>query len=230
MAAAVPSARAALTPLPSATSTRRRSISSQRSPSSGPSCATGRRSSTAARSPSSSASRISIIRRRRPSGERSRASPRISARSGRLRCSTLRALSDIIVLFQVFAELVPGGKATLVIQTRRDTDVVDSSGEEDSHEEEEEEAERRGGPAAGEEGGGTDRYTGVGIKVSFTGTGGTVLAMTQLSGGQQTIVALALIFAIQRCDPFPFYLFDEIDSNAARSFVSVGPPLLMACR
>ncbi|CEP01172.1 unnamed protein product (mitochondrion) [Plasmodiophora brassicae] len=114
---------------------------------------------------------------------------------------------------QVFAELVPGGKATLVIQTRRDTDVVDSSGEEDSHEEEEEEAERRGGPAAGEEGGGTDRYTGVGIKVSFTGAGGTVLAMTQLSGGQQTIVALALIFAIQRCDPFPFYLFDEIDSN-----------------
>ena len=37
--------------------------------------------------------------------------------------------------------------------------------------------------------------------------------MQQLSGGQQTVVALALIFAIQRCDPFPFYLFDEIDSN-----------------
>lgn len=37
--------------------------------------------------------------------------------------------------------------------------------------------------------------------------------MQQLSGGQQTIVALALIFSIQRCDPFPFYLFDEIDSN-----------------
>lgn len=27
------------------------------------------------------------------------------------------------------------------------------------------------------------------------------------------MVALALIFAIQRCDPSPFYLFDEIDSN-----------------
>jgi structural maintenance of chromosome 3 (chondroitin sulfate proteoglycan 6) len=26
-------------------------------------------------------------------------------------------------------------------------------------------------------------------------------------------VALALIFAIQRCDPAPFYLFDEIDAN-----------------
>ena len=33
----------------------------------------------------------------------------------------------------------------------------------------------------------------------------------QLSGGQKSLVALALIFAIQRCDPAPFYLFDEID-------------------
>ena len=36
--------------------------------------------------------------------------------------------------------------------------------------------------------------------------------MKQLSGGQKTVVALALIFAIQRCDPAPFYLFDEIDA------------------
>ena len=36
--------------------------------------------------------------------------------------------------------------------------------------------------------------------------------MKQLSGGQKTLVALALIFAIQRCDPAPFYLFDEIDA------------------
>jgi len=38
------------------------------------------------------------------------------------------------------------------------------------------------------------------------------MAMKQLSGGQKTLVALALIFAIQRCDPAPFYLFDEIDA------------------
>ncbi|RLN13477.1 structural maintenance of chromosomes protein 3 [Panicum miliaceum] len=31
-------------------------------------------------------------------------------------------------------------------------------------------------------------------------------------GGQKTVVALTLIFAIQRCDPAPFYLFDEIDA------------------
>lgn len=35
--------------------------------------------------------------------------------------------------------------------------------------------------------------------------------MNQLSGGQKSLVALALIFAIQKCDPAPFYLFDEID-------------------
>ena len=35
--------------------------------------------------------------------------------------------------------------------------------------------------------------------------------MQQLSGGQKSLVALTLIFAIQKCDPAPFYLFDEID-------------------
>lgn len=48
-------------------------------------------------------------------------------------------------------------------------------------------------------------------QVSFTGQGETQ-SMKQLSGGQKTVVALTLIFAIQRCDPAPFYLFDEIDA------------------
>lgn len=48
------------------------------------------------------------------------------------------------------------------------------------------------------------------MQVSFGS--GEVLVMKQLSGGQKTLVALALIFAIQRCDPAPFYLFDEIDA------------------
>ena len=39
------------------------------------------------------------------------------------------------------------------------------------------------------------------------------LRIQQLSGGQKSLVALAFIFAIQQCDPAPFYLFDEIDAN-----------------
>lgn len=35
--------------------------------------------------------------------------------------------------------------------------------------------------------------------------------INQLSAGQKTMVALALIFAIQKCNLVPFYLFDEID-------------------
>ena len=49
------------------------------------------------------------------------------------------------------------------------------------------------------------------LQVSFTGKSAETREMNQLSGGQKSLVALALIFAIQRCDPAPFYLFDEID-------------------
>lgn len=42
--------------------------------------------------------------------------------------------------------------------------------------------------------------------------------MPQLSGGQKSVVALALIFAIQKCDPAPFYLFDEIDANLDQQY------------
>lgn len=51
----------------------------------------------------------------------------------------------------------------------------------------------------------------IGIRVSFTGHRAEMREMNQLSGGQKSLVALALIFAIQKCDPAPFYLFDEID-------------------
>lgn len=48
-------------------------------------------------------------------------------------------------------------------------------------------------------------------KVTFP-SGGETERQGRLSGGKQTVLALSLIFAIQRCDPSPFYLFDEIDS------------------
>ena len=48
-------------------------------------------------------------------------------------------------------------------------------------------------------------------QVSFSGKVNETKEMQQLSGGQKSLVALTLIFAIQKCDPAPFYLFDEID-------------------
>ena len=54
------------------------------------------------------------------------------------------------------------------------------------------------------------------ISVSFSGQNAEMKDMNQLSGGQKSLVALALIFAIQKCDPAPFYLFDEIDQVISR--------------
>lgn len=51
----------------------------------------------------------------------------------------------------------------------------------------------------------------VSVQVSFSGRASETKELQQLSGGQKSLVALALIFAIQKCDPAPFYLFDEID-------------------
>jgi len=65
--------------------------------------------------------------------------------------------------------------------------------------------------AAADKGPAADPFTAVRINVSF-GLGSAVSELAQLSGGQKSLVALALIFAIQRCDPAPFYLFDEIDA------------------
>lgn len=55
------------------------------------------------------------------------------------------------------------------------------------------------------------------MQVRFA-SGGNVQTMEQLSGGQKTMVALVLIFAIQRCDPAPFYIFDEIDAALDATF------------
>lgn len=54
--------------------------------------------------------------------------------------------------------------------------------------------------------------SGLSTSVTFSGEAVARKNMEQLSGGQKTLVALALILAIQRCDPAPFYLFDEVDA------------------
>jgi len=104
---------------------------------------------------------------------------------------------------EVFAELVPGGKANLVMQKQRKDKALQEE-EEGAGEAQAEAAQRSSSKVL--------QYSGVAIKVAFPGQGEAHL-IQQLSGGQKCVVALALIFAIQRSDPAPFYLFDEIDAN-----------------
>ncbi|KAF2072546.1 hypothetical protein CYY_006143 [Polysphondylium violaceum] len=95
----------------------------------------------------------------------------------------------------VFKELIPDGFAKLVMKRRSD----DEEGVDPALD---------GWEAQAPE---DLSYTGVGIQVSF-GKGHKPVTMRQLSGGQKTLVALTLIFALQRTDPAPFYLLDEIDA------------------
>ncbi|EDV20861.1 uncharacterized protein TRIADDRAFT_64300 [Trichoplax adhaerens] len=95
---------------------------------------------------------------------------------------------------EVFKELVPNGKANLLIRRNIGTDSESQSQSQTS---------------SGSQS--IEHFTGVGIEVSFTGLAAETCEMQQLSGGQKSLVALAMIFAIQKCDPAPFYLFDEID-------------------
>lgn len=98
----------------------------------------------------------------------------------------LRTLEKVDEHFgAIFSELVRGGVGKLIVARRTETET-------ENNEE---------GPVIG-----------VRIHVSFTGQTKSFLTMSQLSGGQKTIVAICLIFAIQRLEPAPFYLFDEIDA------------------
>ena len=54
--------------------------------------------------------------------------------------------------------------------------------------------------------------SGVSIHVSFHGND-EMHELSSLSGGQKSTVALAYMFALQKCDPCPIYVFDEVDAN-----------------
>ncbi len=51
-----------------------------------------------------------------------------------------------------------------------------------------------------------------GIDIVIKLAKGKYFDVTSLSGGEQTLVALALLFAIQEHKPYHFYIFDEIDA------------------
>ncbi|XP_066277071.1 structural maintenance of chromosomes protein 3-like isoform X1 [Branchiostoma lanceolatum] len=99
---------------------------------------------------------------------------------------------------EVFEKLVPGGKGKLIMKTEAPENPEDLEGASQA-------SSQTSLPPV-------EQFTGVGIKVSFNERNEGMKEMQQLSGGQKSLVALTLIFAIQKCDPAPFYLFDEIDA------------------
>jgi structural maintenance of chromosome 3 (chondroitin sulfate proteoglycan 6) len=119
---------------------------------------------------------------------------------------------------EVFSELVPGGNGKLVMKTTMDAaNAAAASGEEEDKSaagtqslEDHVLADKDNDNEQNPEMLRISTFMGVQVSVSFSGSG-QQYQMQQLSGGQKALVALALIFAIQRCDPAPFYLFDEID-------------------
>jgi structural maintenance of chromosome 3 (chondroitin sulfate proteoglycan 6) len=98
----------------------------------------------------------------------------------------------------IFEKLVPAGRGRLVIQRKTDRILR----QEDDMDSDDERAQQS-----------VENYVGVGISVSFNSKHDEQQRIQQLSGGQKSLCALALVFAIQACDPAPFYLFDEIDAN-----------------
>ncbi|KAJ3129036.1 Structural maintenance of chromosomes protein 3 [Physocladia obscura] len=120
-----------------------------------------------------------------------------------------RTFKQVALFFsEVWRKLVPNGRGKLTIISKAGKNADDMDVDDDQ------EAEAVG----------IDSYSGIGISVSFSsynsqededqenGPDVGLKQMAQLSGGQKSLVALALIFSIQKCDPAPFYLFDEIDA------------------
>jgi structural maintenance of chromosome 3 (chondroitin sulfate proteoglycan 6) len=113
----------------------------------------------------------------------------------------------------VFSELVPTGAGELIMRTALGGDGMESDSDPGSSDDELSPKKKSHDPNNPD----VSLYRGVGIRVRFSEVGENFI-MSQLSGGQKALVALALIFAIQRCDPAPFYIFDELDQALDSSY------------
>ncbi|KAI1094385.1 RecF/RecN/SMC protein [Rostrohypoxylon terebratum] len=95
----------------------------------------------------------------------------------------------------IFQRLVPAGHGRLVIQRRTDRRVDPDESDEEQRTS-------------------VENYTGVGISVSFNSkTADEQQRIQQLSGGQKSLCALCLIFALQQTESSPMVIFDEVDAN-----------------
>ncbi|CCE30976.1 hypothetical protein E4U35_002592 [Claviceps purpurea] len=95
----------------------------------------------------------------------------------------------------IFGKLVPAGHGRLVIQRRTDRRQDPDESDEEAR-------------------GSVENYTGVGISVSFNSKElDEQQRIQQLSGGQKSLCALCLIFALQQTESSPMVIFDEVDAN-----------------
>lgn len=113
---------------------------------------------------------------------------------------------------QVFETLVPRGIGKLIINRSASNDNSEPNKKaKKKRRNQKESAEANIDPEDSE-------YSGVSIQVSFNSKKDEQLQVEQLSGGQKTVCAIALILAIQMVDPAPFYLFDEIDAALDKQY------------
>lgn len=112
---------------------------------------------------------------------------------------------------KVFEKLVPRGTAKLIIHRNRVREQ-DPDEEEDIDMSDGEENDENGLNSV------EAMYSGVSISVSFNSKKNEQQHVEQLSGGQKTVCAVALILAIQMVEPAPFYLFDEIDAALDKQY------------
>jgi chromosome segregation protein len=84
----------------------------------------------------------------------------------------------------LFAELFPGGRATL----------------------------RREAPAAADAGSGDTAPPRAGVEILAQPPGKRLQPLSLFSGGERALTALAVILALQQVNPSPFYVFDEVDA------------------
>lgn len=126
----------------------------------------------------------------------------------------IRTFKEVSVGFaKVFENLVPAGKGRLIIQKKNNeqqSNTISLSQYPDTNEGQEDDSDS---DYPDDQNKSIDSFIGISISVSFNSKKNEQLRLEQLSGGQKSLCALALILAIQSCDPAPFYLFDEIDSN-----------------
>ncbi|KAF5500087.1 Chromosome segregation protein sudA [Colletotrichum siamense] len=110
----------------------------------------------------------------------------------------------------IFEKLVPAGHGRLVIQRRTDRRVDPDESDEEAR-------------------GSVENYTGVGISVSFNSkTLDEQQRIQQLSGGQKSLCALCLIFALQQTESSPMVIFDEVDANLDAQYRTAVASLLQS--